>query len=46
MHGDGACLSTPLSRRDGKVVLRDQTEGRLQSLDWNSGLDWWTGLVD
>ena len=42
MHGDGACLSTPLSRGDGKVVLRDQTEGRLQSLDWTSGLDWWT----
>ena len=20
--------------------------GRLQSLDWTSGLDWWTGLVD
>jgi len=19
---------------------------RLQSLDWTSGLDWWTGLVD
>ena len=21
-------------------------DGRLQSLDWTSGLDWWTGLVD
>ena len=21
-------------------------KGRLQSLDWTSGLDWWTGLVD
>ena len=20
--------------------------GDLQSLDWTSGLDWWTGLVD
>jgi len=20
--------------------------GSLQSLDWTSGLDWWTGLVD
>ena len=20
--------------------------GRLQSFDWTSGLDWWTGLVD
>ena len=26
MHGDGGCLSTPLSRGDRKVVLRDQTE--------------------
>jgi len=23
-----------------------QSCGRLQSLDWTSGLDWWTGLVD
>ena len=23
-----------------------QWEGRLQSLDWTGGLDWWTGLVD
>ena len=21
-------------------------KGSLQSLDWTSGLDWWTGLVD
>ena len=21
-------------------------DGSLQSLDWTSGLDWWTGLVD
>ena len=22
------------------------TAGSLQSLDWNSGLEWWTGMVD
>jgi len=23
-----------------------QMEGCIQSLDWTSGLDWWTGLLD
>ena len=23
-----------------------KANGRLQSLDWTGGLDWWTGLVD
>ena len=28
---------------DDRVAMLN---GRLQSLDWTSGLDWWTGLVD
>ena len=28
------------------VVMFLVINGRLQSLDWTSGLDWWTGLVD
>ena len=26
--------------------LHSSAAGRLQSLDWTSGMDWWTGLVD
>ena len=26
--------------------LSNQMEGCIQSLDWNTGLDYWTGLLD
>ena len=29
-----------------KLLERHIANGRLQSLDWTCGLDWWTGLVD
>ena len=31
---------------NGVRDARGKRNGRLQSLDWTSGLDWWTGLVD